>query len=297
MTEKPSPEQPKCDISFRAVSQFNSHGYAFQRAILAETERLFAAHASPWIFEAEEFPVSVKQHSAHIDFVLKHLDRPIYIVAECKRVGSGNGWCFASSAFERRENDPSDVVVDFIAKQELMPQIYRRRASLRPVTRKVYHQGVAFQSSLLDKKPKGSSTAEAIHSASVQAFLGASGFINWLAEAGNAWREDSAVVIPVLITTAPLFTLAGDLSDANLQSGNLSQTSATQPVEWLWLRQHTSPSNASSVRVIRSDFEQNIGSSLSRWLDSNHSRTLAVVHTSGIASFLAEVGACTVEGA
>ena len=38
------------------VHSINIHGHAFQYAVLKTAENLFKENASPWVFEASEFP-------------------------------------------------------------------------------------------------------------------------------------------------------------------------------------------------------------------------------------------------
>ena len=78
----------------------NTHGYSYQYAVLEEGRRLNAARKSPWIFEVAEFPVNASGRDTQVDFILRHCDKPIYLIAECKRANPALAdWCFAKAPY------------------------------------------------------------------------------------------------------------------------------------------------------------------------------------------------------
>ena len=86
---------------FRKV--LNRHGYGFQYRVMQEAQSLFEAARSRWVFEVAEFPVAVRGRDTHIHFILRHGDRSMYMIAECKRVNPAlSNWCFARAPFTRR---------------------------------------------------------------------------------------------------------------------------------------------------------------------------------------------------
>ncbi len=48
------------------VRVLNVHGYAFQYSVLKAAENLYETNRSPWLFEAAEFPVSLKDISERV---------------------------------------------------------------------------------------------------------------------------------------------------------------------------------------------------------------------------------------
>lgn len=81
----------------------NVHGYAFQYSVIKVAENCFKTGTSPWIFEVAEFPVSLKEISLHIDFILRNQYEYSYLVAECKRCDpSLSNWCFIKAPYVGR---------------------------------------------------------------------------------------------------------------------------------------------------------------------------------------------------
>ena len=85
----------------------NSHGHAFQYAVIRRCYELTQEHRSVWTFVAAEFPVGL-QNTIHIDFVLRSRDSRVYLVAECKRADpSRANWCFIKA---RRNHSVDELV-------------------------------------------------------------------------------------------------------------------------------------------------------------------------------------------
>lgn len=98
-------------------------------------------------------------------------------------------------------------------------------------------------------------------------------------------RTDAALFIPVIFTTAELWVAEGDLSEADLVSGELSEKWATvTQVPWLWYTCNQSPAlrhhfqNKSTTK--RETFD------ISQALHEEFSRTIAVVGADAIDQFL-----------
>ena len=271
------------------VDFVNDSGFGFQAAVLKETERLFREKHSHWSFEVEEYPVSVQGKTARIDFILKQNEMDRFIVAECKRVGPGQAWCFMKSPFVRRDYNPSDLGVDKLYKDGR--NTYRGRHSLSHLEAGVFHQAVPLKSSEYGEL-KGSLNRSAIEDACKQVFTGTNGFIDGIVKDSSLWPSESAMFIPVVFTTAPLLVLDKDLDTSSLETGDLPNDTRVEKVDWLWLRQHVWPSVISDVQIADSEFQKDLGNSLSRKLDNEFARTVAIVNCSGIEDFLSNVQNC-----
>lgn len=123
MSENVDKQKKAVETAFR--KELNKHGYAFQCAVY-EAWREFAEGSMrgfglwKWAFEAFEFPVAVQGSGTRTDLILKHREKPEYLLVECKRVNPSLAhWGFThypavhkrryegrffAERFERREN-------------------------------------------------------------------------------------------------------------------------------------------------------------------------------------------------
>ena len=86
------------------VHSINIHGHAFQYAVLKTAENLFKENASPWVFEASEFPVLNKKIPTHIDIILRNKHEQSFLIAECKRCDPAiSNWCFVKAPYVSRK--------------------------------------------------------------------------------------------------------------------------------------------------------------------------------------------------
>src|SRR4030042_1802724 len=97
-------------ISEALKARLNEHGYCFQYASLEFIRNIIPQlDDSPWIFQASEFPVQVKDKDkgTRIDFVLrsKHSRaRKIFLLFECKRSNPAlKNWCFLRLPYVRKD--------------------------------------------------------------------------------------------------------------------------------------------------------------------------------------------------
>jgi hypothetical protein len=122
----------------------------------------------------------------------------------------------------------------------------------------------------------------AIKDAIAQILRGVNGFVEfsknnslWLSEKKNTY------FLPVIFTTAQLWTSNCDLSSANLEKGNVDLTSSNliqRP--WIFFQYNQSPS-------LRHSFSRPSGTfDLSTLMEFEFTRTIAIVNQSGIEEFL-----------
>jgi hypothetical protein len=257
----------------------NRHGYAFQHAIVGLAGRLFDARESRWLFEGTEFPVAVQNTVTHIDIVLKVADTDVYLVGECKRVDPALGrWCFARSPFTRR-----DAVRDTVILEQLVGHPTAKLLSsplVVPLSREPYHITSELRTG---ERGDGTGTGrDTLERSVTQVLRGVSGLVehflsfDWAALHGRTFR-----FIPVVFTTAELWTTEHDISQANVSSGRLDASElAIEPAGWLWFNYNMSPQLRHSARA--TDRSADLASTLV----AEGTRSVAIVSPSGIERFL-----------
>jgi hypothetical protein len=156
----------------------------------------------------------------------------------------------------------------------------------------LYHVAVEVKIKLDPKGVPEVVSAEgrgAIENAATQVIRGMNGLIQCISKRDDIKRglSNAAFFIPVIFTTAQLWTTDVDIADADLASGNIDFANAkVERKPWLWLQYHMSPTLTHSVDRDESP-EIEIGKgTLGHLLKQEYSRTIAIVGTDGIDSFL-----------
>ena len=267
--------------------QLNIHGYGFQYAVLKVAQH---CDNSPWIFEVAEFPVEINGKSTHIDFILSSRNEPFFMVAECKRADPAlSNWCFVKSPYVSRKVNRSEKLV-----REVI--ISRKYSSGPPMFiidwqsgfEKIYRLGFEVKSG---EKGDGKFGRGQFNDAITQVLRGHNGLINFfslelqktnLMPLGGRFREiDYAAFLPVIFTTAKLWVSDVNLSDADINSGNIGEPyDSLVQKEWLFYHYSQTPDISHPL-----DGMSKIDD-LSDALYLDYSRTIPIVNASGIQSFL-----------
>lgn len=257
-----------------------AHGYGFQYAVLRRAEELAAERRSNWVFEAAEFPVGTADSPTHIDFLLRNAPSTVYLVVECKRADPAHAnWCFLRAPYTRRDSLEDELVfqeVVYQAETLVAAQPRTRHASLEST-----HLGFELRTAA---KGEGSGGRNAINDATAQVLRGSNGLLDHLFPEQRAYRGDrrSVVFVPVIFTTARLWVAKGDLSAADLTTGRLPDDwGELSSVPWLWYTY-----NQSSALRHRLPSVRQAQPSLSDALHAEYSRTIAIVGSDGIDTFL-----------
>jgi hypothetical protein len=255
-------------------------GYGFQYAVLRRAEELAAERRSSWVFEAAEFPVGTTDSPTHIDFILRNAHSTVYLVVECKRADPAHAnWCFLKAPYTRRNSFDDELVfqeVVYQAETLVAAQPRTRHASIEST-----HLGVELRTGA---KGEGSGGRSAINDATAQVLRGSNGLLDHLFPEQRAYRGDkrSVVFVPVIFTTARLWVAKGDLSAANLTTGRLPEDwGELSSVPWLWYTHNQSPALRHGLPSA-----SQAPASLSKTLHAEYSRTIAIVGSDGIDSFL-----------
>jgi hypothetical protein len=264
-------------------SILDSHGYGFHYAVLNKANELFERRKSAWAFEAAEFPVVVNDVPTRIDFVLSNNEKgsrlnAFYLVAECKRANpSLADWCFARAPFVRRNRSHEPCILDHVDVNE-SGSVQCHGAAYSQLAN-AYHIAVEVKSGKGDESGKGRG---AIEDAATQVCRGSNGFLDTLARLftlpNYRLRAD---LLPVIFTTAHLWTTDADLRKSDLDSGKIDlATSGFDRVSRLILQYHTSP-GIKSFYIVNNRVDD-----LSKYLDDVFVRSIGVVSSTGIEEFL-----------
>jgi hypothetical protein len=90
------------DIAAGATKRLNTHGYAFEQAVIHRCVQLHRHGLSQWRFVISECPVDLHGEPHHIDFVLYDAGKAAVIVVECKRVDPARARaCFLKRTYTR----------------------------------------------------------------------------------------------------------------------------------------------------------------------------------------------------
>lgn len=269
-------------IKSRFNYTLNTHGYSFQHAVINAAKEACESGFSHWIFEASEFPVETNGKSTRIDFILHSSDknRNYCLAAECKRVNPAFGhWCFVKSPIICRNRSVNRFNVESLRKNNYDEplKVLTRGEIIRDDLS--YHIGLAVK---CDTKgdSSGNNDCDAIEKAASQVCLGVNGLIQLGVKVKDLvlFHKD---FIPVIFTTASLWTSNCDLSKANLSNGNLDISKYSfDEKQWLLYQYHITPGIKHSIESHQSSTE------LSSILDFAYIRTIPIVNANYVSDFL-----------
>jgi len=273
------------DNEFRNV--LNSHGHSFQYSIIRLAEKLYEKRKSGWIFEWAEFPVSARNKDARIDLILRRGNSLTYMVGECKRVNPALGrWCFARAPYTHRLPNEQMLLVESIdvtlldrlaAIDPRLPlRLLHSISSARALN--IFHLGLELKTNEKGDS-QGSRGRGAIEDALGQVLLGVNGMVEHIARHHEMLQPGYKVsLVPVIFTTATLWTSEVDLGAADLATGNLAPDTLTvTPQSWLWLNYNQSPSLKHAFPM-----ENTVGRDV---LETEYTRSIAIVNASGVEDF------------
>jgi hypothetical protein len=260
----------------------NRHGHAFQNAVIRRAEELSQANRSSWLFDAAEVPVEVRGQSTRIDIVLHQntwdqRGAKSFLVAECKRANPAlANWCFAQTRYLRRGLDrDTQPLVDHVKFDGITFSSETGSLSYNQV---IYSLAYEVRS---DQRGEGAPGRGAIEEACGQILRGANGLVHLLRDAPHLlYVNHPTPLIPVVFTTANLWTTDEDVSLADLTSGELSSDLALKPADWVWYRYNMSPGLRHDLP--QGGIEHELGRLAERWF----TRTVAIVSATGVDAFL-----------
>jgi hypothetical protein len=264
----------------------NRHGYGFQFSVLKKAHELANQKKSAWQFEACEFPVEVQGAGTRIDFVLSR--EPfrsdfsfVYLIAECKRANPAlSNWCFVRAPYTHSNALNDEYFGKFILEGILREEngLLKTFAREMFISSKIYHLAVEVRSNA--KGDNVGETGQAIEAAATQVLRSLNGFIQTIFQSSEIIMRHRVVdLMPVIFTTAQLYATNANLSQADLQTGNIVlKTEDVQPMPWLFYEYASSPGLKHSV-------QDSGGYSLAKLLEWRYLRTIPIVSPSGIEEF------------
>lgn len=210
------------DLTSQFATVLNKGGHPFQYMILDAVQQFARRHPSSWRYIVSEFPAESRGHSTRIDFVLKHAERPHYLVVECKRANPATAnWCFARVPVGPTRRSDDHVLSEHITKVNGVAFSSSHRGEPVPYA---YHVGAEVRT---DKKgdASGKNRGE-IEAAASQVLLGTNGLVQFFIDHPEALGEaQETVVSAAIFTTACLFT-----SDVNMLEGDVSTGEVRGPL-------------------------------------------------------------------
>ncbi len=274
----------------------NSHGYGFHHAVIKAAESLFP-DKSPWKFDASEVPVSVRGQDTRIDFVLKHKEKPVYLICECKRANPAlNNWCFLRTPYVKRDHRNGALILEGVKYAPDVAAEKRLISDQTSLGSSEFVYGLAMEIRSNEKGDVNGGGRGEIEMAATQVCRGLNGFVEFLSNhpeiiTQNQWAGNKAFIVPVIFTTAHVLVSEVDLREVYITDGKLSVDSL-EVIEksWIWYRYHQSPGIKHTMDVTpglftngRLDDYIDVGLVVER----NFARTIAMVNATGIESFLA----------
>jgi hypothetical protein len=272
-------------------TELNLHGYGFQFSVLKMVQELRKEEKSKWWFRVSEFPVAVQGSGTKIDFILCRQVSEFWrseMICECKRVNPAKAnWCFIRAPYIHRGH-PQRESYRLLESAILSPRgnelrVYTDANSFAYDAR---HVAVAVTSSGKGDSNPGSRYQTQIEDAATQVMRGVNGYIETLSSNPQlldpTGEQDSIVkLVPVIFTTATLWSSHSDLAAADLATGKIDLgLSKFETVPWLWYQYNVSPGLKHSRRPVEKKKQ------IEDLMQDEYIRSIAIVSSDGIADFL-----------
>lgn len=313
-------EENKTNIVRKYLEEeLRKNGFGFQYAVVKKINELYQ-NGSAFIPEAVEFPASIQGKDTKIDIILsRHPNNksgynPFFIIAECKRANPAlSTWCFVQTPnFNNKHLDSlnignsnkSLILESFVGhgvgqKSESL-ELNHLFTKINLSAEHFYDLSFAIKTG--EKGDNNSKGKDSIEEAIIQVLRGLNGFINYSINS-SAWASSSfnkslkahnwyntkqkslndlsLIFLPVIFTTAEIWASNIDLSQSDLDSGNINlEKESLEKRDWILYQYNQSPSLKNSS-VLNHKTEK-----LSDILELEFRRTVAIVNSNGIESFL-----------
>jgi hypothetical protein len=269
------------------TAHLDREGYSFQYAVLRQCEQVARRPSDQKLsFEVSELPVQTRGRDSRVDFILKSQSVwhsiPLMLVCECKRSNPAlSDWCFARAPYIRRNRRDPCVIAETLTCDRNSGTALATAVTVRG--EKPYHVGLPVKSGQRGDA-SGSSTREIIEEAAAQVLRGLNGFADFLKNNPAILEGPKVLLIPVIFTTAKLYTSEVDLGAAELSTGKLPALADVEQVDWLWFQHHVSSSLRHSIP--RHHPSDGTMASVGGVLEIEHSRSIAIVGAREIEKFL-----------
>ncbi len=263
----------------------DTHGHAFQYRVLQATERLFEEGVGrQWSFEVAEQPVV----GTHIDFVLTHQadDITFYLVVECKRSNPAYAsWVFLKTPYTRHGESGYTFIAEGLQKSDWPHNAQRVPFGVLCGER----QSLDHAAELKTPNTRGDDCTEgrgALAKAVEQVLRGVYGLSQLLGECQRQrhFPTEKAVFIPVIVTTAAVYSGEIDPTAVSIEDGSVDKSSLDpQPESFVFHSHNASPDLQGGASPVATGLH-----GLAPMLDNEFRRTIAVVRSSSLREFFTE---------
>jgi hypothetical protein len=231
-----------------------------------------------------------------IDFIFRKRKPLVYLIAESKRVNPAfSNWCFARSDYAQRSSASDKIIFEFAWVEPLDTRLVNLKP-LDPTKRMstgvkrteaihVYQVGLTVKSNQTGDNA-GKSSKDAIEDAAGQVCKGLNGLIEFFhSQREKLPRGEKLFFLPVIFTTAKLWTTEVDLAEASIDKGEFESGSvALKETSWIWYQYNVSPA---LKHTLPTDGEESRNPfDLSSALEQDFTRSIAIVSVKGIQEFL-----------
>jgi hypothetical protein len=288
MSNEPSQPPSTTDpLGFSKVLSY--HGHPFQYRTLKAAADAYSSKRSRWRFRVAEFPVAVRGRPTRIDYVLQLQEQPTYLVVECKRADPKlKLWAFAKAPYVKFGDEGERFIRQCLklpgGSEWGGPQPFTEET---PITDAYYiAREMKAPHEKGDDAPSGG--REAIEDAASQASLALNGLVDLFATKAQATGRNAVFkFVPLIVTTAQLFTADVDFAEASLESGKITAADVQNWTEreWLFYQYPVSPGiQHSAVKPLYNAHEMD----LAKVLTADYLRTIVVVQGKHFAEFLSD---------
>jgi hypothetical protein len=295
MTNKTDVHEPEkveaAEIQKSFQQGLNLHGYGFQFSVLQKAHDEAEFGQSRWRFSVAELPVQVQGAGTRIDFVLFRQAVPwsrTVMICECKRSNPKfSNWCFIRTRYTHKGQRGKTCPLIFETAILSSSKDLRVYANADSYAKDVYHVAMPISSRAKgDDKPVGQYRSQ-IEDAATQVMRGLNGYVEFLSTnlqlMNQPSAEQDAIVrfLPVIFTTASLWTSDSDLATADLSNGEIDLSKGKfEKVPWLWFQYNVSP----GLKHSREPLEKK--KKVEELMQEEYIRSIAVVNPVGIEDFL-----------
>lgn len=262
----------------------NADGCMLRYSLLRLNQELLRKGASSWRFVAANLPVTAQGKVAYLDFVLSHWDSRTYLLAKCVLPAPEHpNWCFLRAPFTHRRRSER-IVVEY-AKLGDGGRVHPSASYIHTST-DLFHVTLEVGSGQLEGK--GQEQPRTFERAAARVSLGLSGLLHLFSTNAQFFPPEPRYFeqvrtfsfLPVIFTTANIWTSDVDLRTADLGQGrvDLSETKLHKQ-SWVLYQHSASPLLRHTLA-----FEEQ-AKTLEELVEREYVRTVPVVNPSGMEDF------------
>jgi hypothetical protein len=291
---RPNSNNPGKTLEEVLFDGLDDHGFLFQEKC-AQLIRDNDSHIG-WCIHSEEYPVTTSVKDSRVDIILRDTtahtqDHDIYAIVECKRVNPDQGYWLFGNPLLTNYTDPLLVNLE---GRYLKEDYSLRYNQIRPSFKRIGaylidNWWIAINRDRREKhKVVYNSSPNHIEDAFLQVCVGVSGIAHELRDQFSVDHQDKSVLlIPVVITSAPLFVATYDLDAVDIATAKYYRDRVTfgskgQPPEELnWVLVDYGASRSIGPQGWESYFQGFSPADLEQF----HKRSIFVVNSKHIVDF------------